>query len=287
MRNWFDTGCDCSNPEPIVGAIVGGKKYPFGTVKQSDYNADMEEVNNHFTELDERVADNKKAHDIDISNINQKISQDEKKLESVASNVLRNNDEISELKAITSALNMMLKGLATRTDNIEDKLNDVSAKVSDNDVRLSTVETKYQSTISNINANIRAITDVMENLDARVTALEKGPEPEPVPPVKKFYVYWGASPAAVPNTAVVSGLQYSVYTDEVTRTITVPCNDEYCYYCIPKSEGQVQFEVSGFTGGFENPVEVGVVDAEGKTEMYYVYRSSQLLDGTAPIRVKR
>lgn len=52
MRNWFDTGCDCNNPEPIVGAIVGGKKFIAGMVKQSEYDADMEEIQEKFSNID-------------------------------------------------------------------------------------------------------------------------------------------------------------------------------------------------------------------------------------------
>lgn len=297
MRNWFDTGCDCSNPEPIVGAIVGGKKFPFGTVKQSDYNADMEEVNNHLSDIDERVADNKKAHDIDINNISQRLSLDEQKLESVASNVLRNNDEISNTKSTVSALNTILRGLTMRVDTIEDKLdsigekiNEISANVDGLNVHTSALDTKYQSSIGNINASIKSITDVTGNLDSRVTALEKGsPEPEPPTPVDKFFVYWGASLATSATPAVISNLAFKEYTDTIKRTINVPSDNEYVYYAYPTGKGYVQFEVTGNTGGFGTPVDVPVSDAEGNTTNYTVYRSNQLLDnpeGIVSIKVK-
>lgn len=202
----------------------------------------------------------------------------------------RQSADVAQLTKATAALESRLAVLSENVKKVDTdiaaatkQISEVSGKVASYDNSIS--ELKINA--SNINASIKSITDVTENLDARVTALEKGPEPEPIPPAPKFYVYWGASAAETPNMAVVSALPYKTYTDTVTRTITVPCNGEYCYYCIPKSEGAVQFEVSGFTGGFESPVEVGVIDSEGNSVIYNVYRSTQLLEGVAPIKVKR
>lgn len=244
MRNWFSSGCDCNNPDPVIGVIVGGKKFPFGTVKQSDYNADMKEVNKQLASLENH-----------ISNISQKMEITNSKVETLNKNVLRNSDEIAGVKGTVSSMEASIKASDTRFENIS--------------------------------TSLKSITDVLESLDDRVSAIESG-EPDPPPtPTKQFYVYWGASAAEVPNTAVVSALPYKTYTDEIARSITVPCTNEYCYYAYPASEGYVQFEVSGFTGGFEDPVDIAVIDGEGNSKVYRVYRSSQILDGTAPIKVKK
>ena len=290
MRNWYDGSCDCNNPDPVIGVIVGGKKFPFGTVKQSDYNADQQEVNDRLTALDDRINVYKLLTDTEINAVNQKITADEKKIEAVTANTVKNSDEISGLKGSVAAINTGVAALTAEVKKAESDIISVTKQVSEVSGRVASYDStisELKIAISNINATIKSITDVTENLDTRVTALEKGPEPEPVPPVQKFYAYWGASSAATPNMSVVSALPYKTYTDTVLRTITVPCNNEYVYYCIPKSEGNVQFEVSGFTGGFEAPVEVGVIDSEGDSVIYNVYRSSQLLEGTAPIKVKR
>lgn len=219
-------------------------------------------------------------------------------LEASATDTAKRINALSDRQAADVAeLTKQTAALESRITVLADSLKKTDASISEAVKQISEVNGKvasYDNTISelkialsNVNATIKSITDVTENLDARVTALEKGPEPEPVPPTTKFYVYWGASAAETPNMSVVSALPYKTYTDTVLRTITVPCNEQYCYYCIPKSEGSVQFEVSGFTGGFENPVEVGVIDSEGNSVIYNVYRSSQLLEGTAPIKVKR
>ncbi len=198
--------------------------------------------------------------------------------------------DVAQLTKQTAALESRLAVLADNLKKTDSSVAEITKQIAEVNGRVASYDStisELKIALSNVNATIKSITDVTENLDARVTALEKGPEPEPVPPVQKFYVYWGASAAETPNMSVVSGLPYKTYTDTVLRTITVPCNSEYCYYCIPKSEGSVQFEVSGFTGGFESPVEVGVIDSEGNSVIYNVYRSTQLLEGTAPIKVKR
>lgn len=225
MRNWFNSGCDCNNPEPVVGVIAGGKKYPFGSVKQSDYDEDMKHIGDKIHSLEVTVA--------------------------------------------------TLAGVSERVDTMSA---DVAALKGDN--------TNIKTSITNITASIKSITESISSLDARVTALE-GSTPTPTPTPTKFYVYWGASATATPTSSTVTSLAFSTYTETALRTISVACNDEYCYYCIPATESDVQFEVSGFTGGFENPTQVAVLDSEGVTTTYKVYRSSQKLNGTAPIKVKR
>ena len=120
-------------------------------------------------------------------------------------------------------------------------------------------------------------------LDKRVKALEDSGETKK----DKYYIYWGASSKLALTEEEIKTLAFNVLTDEPYRTITVQCQNEYVYYVLPVVMGAVQFEVSNFTGGFENPVEVAVLDAEGETIMYNVYRSTRLLNGTAPIKVKR
>lgn len=255
MRNWYDGGCDCNNPDPVIGVIVGGKKFPFGTVKQSDYNADQKEVNDRLAVLDNRINVNKQLTDTEINAIKQKLEADEKKIDRI------------ELSTISAA-----KDVA-----------EIKGRIASFDSTISEIKIA----LNNINATIKSITDVTDNLDARVTALEQGPSPEPVPPVQKFYVYWGASAAEIPNMAVVSSLAYKTYTDTISRTISVPVNEEYIYYAFPKDKGTVRFTVAGNEGGFEEPVDVPVTDSEGNTVIYRVYRSVQKLDITVPIVVSK
>ena len=123
----------------------------------------------------------------------------------------------------------------------------------------------------------------MESLDARVTALEEGEQPQPVP---KFWIYYGGSDAPTPSVEAINSLPYKLYTDTVYRTVSITCLNQYCYYCIPADQPNVQFEVSNFTGGFENPVIIPLAIEGEETTDYKVYRSCQLLNGTATYKIK-
>lgn len=138
-----------------------------------------------------------------------------------------------------------------------------------------------QLQLSNITANIQSLNESIISLDARVSALE----PTPPTPTNKFYVYYGGSAVATPNAAAVASLPFVIFTDTVYRTISIPCTNQYCYYCIPSDQPNVEFEVSGFTGGFEDPVTVPV-EINGESVNYKVYRSNQILNGTATYKIK-
>jgi hypothetical protein len=126
----------------------------------------------------------------------------------------------------------------------------------------------------------------MASLDARVTALEEGEQPEPPEPVVKFWVYYGGSSIETPSIEAVNSLPYKLYTDTVYRTVSITCHNEYCYYCVPADQPNVQFEVSNFTGGFEAPVTIPIAIEGEETTDYKVYRSVQRLNGTATYKIK-
>ena len=144
-----------------------------------------------------------------------------------------------------------------------------------------------QLQLQNVNANLQTFTETMASLDARVTALEEGQQPEPPEPVVKFWVYYGGSSIGTPSIEAVNSLPYKLYTDTVYRTVSITCHDEYCYYCVPADQPNVQFEVSNFTGGFEAPVTIPIAIEGEETTDYKVYRSVQRLNGTATYKIKR
>ena len=198
--------------------------------------------------------------------------------------------DVAQLTKQTAALESRLAVLADGLKKTDSSVAEITKQIAEVNGRVASYDStisELKIALSNVNATIKSITDVTENLDARVTALEQGPSPEPVPPVQKFYVYWGASAAETPNMAVVSSLAYKTYTDTISRTISVPVNEEYIYYAFPKDKGTVRFTVAGNEGGFEEPVDVPVTDSEGNTVIYRVYRSVQKLDITVPIVVSK
>lgn len=162
----------------------------------------------------------------------------------------------------------------------------IDGKVDALEVRHSSDMATLQLQLQNVNTNLQTFTETMASLDARVTALEEGEQPEPPEPVIKFWVYYGGSSIEIPSIEAVSSLPYKLYTDTVYRTVSITCNNEYCYYCIPADQPNVQFEVSNFTGGFEAPVTIPIAIEGEETTDYKVYRSVQRLNGTATYKIK-
>lgn len=189
----------------------------------------------------------------------------------------------SGLQATNTALSNLqsnyLRDIAEVTRNIAttDGKVDALAETHRNDM------SAIQLQLSNITANIQSLNESIISLDARVSALE--PEPPTPTPTNKFYVYYGGSAVSTPNAAAVASLPFVIFTDTVYRTISIPCTNQYCYYCIPSDQPNVEFEVSGFTGGFEDPVTVPV-EINGESVNYKVYRSNQILNGTATYKIK-
>lgn len=79
----------------------------------------------------------------------------------------------------------------------------------------------------------------------------------------------------------------SVLSNNPERTITVNAGaGKYIIYAYPARLGDVAFYVSGFEGGFEDPVELTLTNSSGYQETYKVYRSTNagLGDTTVDIR---
>lgn len=79
-----------------------------------------------------------------------------------------------------------------------------------------------------------------------------------------------------------------VLSENTARTITVDAGtDEYIIYAIPARLGTVLFYVSGFEGGFEEPVAMNIANASGYSESYNVYRSTRSSLGNTTIEIKK
>ena len=162
----------------------------------------------------------------------------------------------------------------------------IDGKVDALEARHSSDMATLQLQLQNVNTNLQTFTETMASLDARVTALEEGQQPEPPEPVVKFWVYYGGSSEETPSIEAISSLPYKLYTDTVYRTVSITCHNQYCYYCTPADQPNVQFEVSNFTGGFEAPVIIPIAIEGEETTDYKVYRSTQILNGTATYKIK-
>lgn len=199
----------------------------------------------------------------------------------------------ARLTAAESGLQTTNTALSNLQTNYLHDIAEITRNVATIDGKVDALEARHSSDmaalqlqIQNVNANLQTFTETMASLDARVTALEEGEQPEPPEPVVKFWVYYGGSSIETPSIEAVNSLPYKLYTDTVYRTVSITCHDEYCYYCIPADQPNVQFEVSNFTGGFEAPVTIPIAIEGEETTDYKVYRSVQRLNGTATYKIK-
>ena len=277
-------------------------------IKADKADTNISEIRANLVSITGRIDDT-------IAKLKQLDSTTDHRITALDSKTTNTNVALSELRADISSLTRAFDGLISRVNANETETHANSTKITalstqyladmagiTKDVALisakvDALENQYKGdiarleiSIKNYDATIKSITGVLENLDARVTALEHD-EPQPVPPTpaEKFYVYWGASAATTATPSVISSLVFKTYTDTIKRTINVPSDNEYVYYAYPAGKGYVQFEVEGNTGGFGVPVDVPVSDSEGNIVNYTVYRSNQQLDnpeGLVGIKVK-
>ncbi|WP_407397819.1 hypothetical protein [Treponema sp.] len=127
----------------------------------------------------------------------------------------------------------------------------------------------------NVTIAINEVNNLIRGLDQRVTAIEEGEIER-----EENYVYYGQSTAATPTQSQMNSLN-KIMTNVAYRDLNISVSNAYWYYALPVRFGTVRFEVSGFTGGFLEPT-VMVLSGED----YYVYRSIQVLNGSATIIVK-
>ena len=192
----------------------------------------------------------------------------------------------SGLQTTNAALSALQANYLHDIAEITRNVSAIDGKVDALEARHSSDMATLQLQLQNVNTNLQTFTETMASLDARVTALEEGQQPEPPEPVVKFWVYYGGSAEETPSIEAVNSLPYKLYTDTVYRTVSITCNNQYCYYCTPADQPNVQFEVSNFTGGFEAPVTIPIAIEGEETTDYKVYRSVQRLNGTATYKIK-
>lgn len=95
-------------------------------------------------------------------------------------------------------------------------------------------------------------------------------------------IYYGA--AADLTTVTDLG---SVLSNDPERTISVDAGTgQYIVYAIPARLGDVTFFVSGFEGGFEEPVEQTITNGSAYQEVYKVYRSTNANLGETTVEIR-
>lgn len=95
-------------------------------------------------------------------------------------------------------------------------------------------------------------------------------------------IYYGAASDLTDVTSLDS-----VLSNDAERSVTVTAGSgEYIVYALPARLGEVDFFVSGFEGGFEEPVTQSLTNESGYAESYYVYRSTNANLGETIVDVR-
>ena len=103
------------------------------------------------------------------------------------------------------------------------------------------------------------------------------------------YLYYGiTTDASGYDEADIEGLANSTITNDNTQvwSSVTAGGGEYLLFAFPKRLGLVTFWVGGFEGGFESPEEVSVTNANGWTEDYYAWRSTNSGLGETVVETK-
>lgn len=127
MRNIYSSSC-CEG-EQIVGRIIYGKKFPFGTVSEETYETDMTALNSKVSQLNTAVTNAQSgvtANEAEIRNLKSGISDIRTQIGNLINTDAEHDREIAVLESSVSATGMQLtetrsavSDLSTRVANYE------------------------------------------------------------------------------------------------------------------------------------------------------------------------
>lgn len=260
-----DEYCNCCPPpdweknrfQPenrFIGDIEDGKRYPFGvyTKEESDERYAVKATEQQVATLQTTVAG--KADEQECVDIRARLDALEYK--SIQINSFNAAPPVSELgSSQTITLAWSLNKQAT-SQNIN------GSPVTGNTKQYTGVTTGTSYTLNVSDGQTSASKSVSVSFANRV--------------------YYGTAA----DLTTVTSLS-SVLSNNSERTITVDAGTgEYIIYAIPARLGDVAFFVSGFEGGFEDPVEQTLTNASGYQETYKVYRSTNANLGSTTVEIK-
>ena len=151
MRNIYSSSC-CEG-EQIVGRIIYGKKFPFGTVSEETYKTDMTALNSKVSQLNTAVTNAQSgvtANEAEIRNLKSGISDIRTQIGNLISTDAERDREIAVLESSVSATGM--------------QLTETRSAVSDLSTRMANCETT-QATLRN------QILNVSDSLNSRCDSL--------------------------------------------------------------------------------------------------------------------
>ena len=252
--DWMDDKNRFQPDNRFVGDIEDGKRYPFDVYKkaEADERFAVKQTEADLVALTEVVSG--KANESECVDIRARL--DALEYESIAINSFSAAPPVSELgSSQTITFAWSLNKTAT-SQNIN------GAPVTGNSTQYTGVTTGTTYTLNVSDGQTSASRSVSVSFANRI--------------------YYGAAA----DLTTVTSLS-SVLSNNSERKITVDAGTgEYIIYAIPARLGDVAFFVSGFEGGFEDPVEQTLTNASGYQETYKVYRSTRAGLGETTIEIK-
>jgi len=252
--DWNDDKNRFQPENRFVGDIEDGKRYPFDVYKkaEADERFAVKQTETDLTTLTETV--NGKADEQECVDIRARLDALEYK--NIVINSFSAAPPVSEIgSSQTITLAWSLNKTAT-SQNIN------GAPVTGSSKQYTGVTTGTTYTLNVSDGQTSASRSVSVSFANRI--------------------YYGAAADLTDVTALTS-----VLSNDPERVITVDAGTgEYIIYAIPARLGDVTFFVSGFEGGFEDPVEQTLTNASGYQETYKVYRSTRAGLGETTVEIK-
>lgn len=316
MRNVYT----CCDGAPVIGKIVYGEKFPYGTVSKETHEADINALKAKDDEIlnliNTVVSEN-------ISNVSTRVAGCESAIVTLRNQILNVSDNINDRY---DGFNNSLTALRQDVQEIRRTVSELSvstaASIATINQRLANLEGSEAIEILSFTANpnicekgstenivlewsvkgdVRSIkvngeavsgnTMTVRNLNNSKEFTLTIEDAKGITETRKVvvlfanHVYWGVDRSETITDGLVKGLDFNEVTDVRTRTITVSPDNKYIYYAYPKIMGVSEFAVGQFIGGFEEPETVVIDNHAGYAEEYYVYRSVQLLTGSIDIDI--
>lgn len=254
----------------FVGEIENGKRYPFGvyTKEESDERYAVKQTEADLSALTEEVET--KAAQADLAALTEVVSG--KADESECVNIRARLDALEyksmQINSFTAAPSVSEIG-SSQTITLSWSLNKTATSQNINGSPVTGNSKQYTGVTTGTTYTLN-VSDGQTSASktAYVTFANR--------------IYYGAAA----DLATVTSLT-GILSNDPERTITVDAGaGEYIIYAIPARLGDVTFFVSGFEGGFEDPVEQTLTNASGYQETYKVYRSTRAGLGETTVDVR-
>lgn len=180
MRNIYSSSC-CEG-EQIVGRIIYGKKFPFGTVSEETYKTDMTALNSKVSQLNAAVANAQSgvtANEAEIRNFKSGISDIRTQIGNLISTDAEHDREIAVLENSVSAAGMQLtetrsavSDLSTRVAGISTSLSSVSNNLSALETTVSALDGRVTNDVARIDRSVAAVQSDMVEHEREIATLK-------------------------------------------------------------------------------------------------------------------